>query len=73
VQAVAECDRVDPAAAVDQPLLDDAPFGGDEHLLLAQRSHRGHPHLDVVVGEGLVGAEAERDLVGERNFDGGRG
>ena len=68
--AVAGSERVDPAAALDELLLDVASLRGDEELVLALGPHERLGHLDVGVRERLLGAEAVVDLLREADGEG---
>ena len=58
---------VDPAAGLVDVLLDVRPLGGDEHLVLALGAHHRDGDLDVGVLHALFRAQAEIDLVRERD------
>ncbi len=66
-QAVAGRHRVDPAAALDVLLVDLRAVRGEEELALAQGADQRLRDLHVRVAERLLGAQAERDLVRERD------
>ena len=68
--AVADGQRVDPAAALHEPLVDVGALGRAEGPLLAQRAHRGLRDLHVLVPHRPLGAQAELDLLVERHVDG---
>ena len=68
-EPLADRDRLDEAAALDELLLDLDPVGGEEQLLLALRPDRGLRHLDVGMAKRLLGAQAERDLLVDRDVE----
>ena len=67
---VADRHRLHAAAALDELLVDLDPVGGEEELSLALGAQRRLGDLDVGVAQRLLDAQAERDLVVERNGEG---
>ncbi len=67
---VSRCQHVDPTAALDQLLLDRCSVGRDEDFLLPLGANARRGHLHVLLLEAALGAEAELDLVGERDGEG---
>ena len=67
---VADGVDVDPAAALDQLLLDGSPLRRDEHLALALGAHHGQRHLHVRLLHALFGPQAEIDLLRKRDGKG---
>ena len=68
-QLVVRGDRVDPGAGLVELLLGLDPVGREQHLVLALGAHRGLRDDDLVVPQRRLGAEAEVDLVGERDVE----
>ncbi len=67
--AVANGRAVDPAAALDQLLLDVGPLGGDQNLVLALGSHHRPAQDEVSALERLLRAQAVLDLLGQRDVE----
>src|SRR4029079_17381437 len=65
--AVADGERVDPASALHELLVDVGTFGGAERPVLPLCPHRRLGDLDVLVPHGALCAQAEVDLLGERD------
>ena len=64
--AVAGGERVDPAAALDELLLDRGALGRDEEAPFALRPHRRSGDVDIFVAHPGLCAEAQVDFVGDR-------
>ena len=62
-------ERVDPAAALEELLVDVRSVRGDEQLPFALRAAERLRHLHVAVGERALGPQAVLDLLGERDLD----
>ena len=68
-QLVVRGDRVDPGAGLVELLLGLDAVGREQHLVLALRPHGCLGDDDVLVPKRCLGAEAEVDLVGERDVE----
>src|SRR5205814_2883604 len=66
---VPDGDRLDPAAALHDLLLDIRAGGGEVQLPLLLRAHSRLRHLDLFRAQAVLRGEAERDLVVERDVE----
>src|SRR2546422_1752405 len=67
VHAVPDGHRVDPAAALDDLLLDLGAVRGEKELVLTDGAYRRLCHLDLRATQPVLGAQAEVDLLTQRD------